>query len=104
MVVELEERAIISVRARVGIKRDHVVFRETGNLLDSDVFAGELRVDGGSENGGVPGVGFGMHAKHAMARLAEGGVDRESDEYYARKRGFHGGLIKGLTGFATFAV
>ena len=103
VIVELNERAVTFVSRRARIKCDHVLLGNARSTFDSDVLAGKFRRHGGGEDGGIAGVGFDVQPKHAMPIFRDS--RRQGDEHgeYAREQTFHGRLIKGLTGFATFA-
>src|SRR6266404_9594301 len=103
VIAEVNERAVTFVSRRVRIKCDHVLLGNARSTFDGYVLAGKFRRHTGVEDAGIAGVGFDVQPKQAMSVFGDN--RRQGDEHaeYAREQTFHGRLIKGLTGFATFA-
>ena len=102
VIIQLHKHAECFIGCLVNLKRDHIVFRDRRDFFDGHVLAGKRRTDLGGERSAVAGVRFRMQTKGAMRLLSianSGGERRENRD--GRER-FHGRLINGLTGFATF--
>ena len=101
MIVELKQRPVAAIGGAIRVVTFHVALAQPGGFLDENVAASE-RSNRLREGRAVALVRLDVHPKSAMRRArfraqAEGKKERGGEQRP------HGGLIKGLTGFATLA-
>jgi hypothetical protein len=104
MVIELKKSAITAIRSPIGIECRHVALGNAGHLLDGYVAPGEFCANGTGECAGVVKISLHMEAKHTMFILGRHHLRGQQERKTDCAKHPHGDLIKGLTGFATFAV
>ena len=102
MIIELKEHGIAAIGRAVWIEELHFALAQPGGLFDKNIFAGE-RANRLREDRAVPRVGLEMDAKRALPRP---GLEarREGKNERGAEQTPHGGLIKGLTAFATLGL
>ena len=103
MFVQLKKRTVVSFPGVVRVKCQNILLGNSGYFFDRDFFTGQLCPHRGGEGGSISRIRLGVDSEHAMSTFGVGGRKREEGDNYTRECCFHGRLIKGLTGFATFA-
>src|SRR5881394_886887 len=99
MLVQLKQGAVRSVRRAISSQTGHVVFRKSRHFLDRHVAAEEPQLC--RERRAVVRTRFDVNPKRRISfRVAK--WRRSQRKKNSDRKGFHGRLIKGLTGFATF--
>ena len=103
VIVQLEQGAIAAaaVRGTIRIKPLHIALAQPRDLLDENRASGD-RPDGLGKDLAVARVRLEMNAKDAMSG-ARRHTQREGKNERGAEQPPHGGLIKGLTVFATLA-
>ena len=104
VIIELKKRAVVSVAGRIRLESHDIPLGNPRHFFNGDIFAGELRPHGSGENRCVARVRFRVQAKHAMSTFGRCHLQQKNEGKRRHAGSLHGRLIKGLTGFATFAV
>src|SRR4051812_24879493 len=104
MIIKLEQSAVIAVPGPIREKSDHITLRYSRHLFDGNLSPGKFRPHRCGERRGIMKVGLHMKPKLGMPvfRRPALSVQQENQADYGERP--HCDLIKGLTGFATFAV
>jgi hypothetical protein len=104
MIIKLKKSAVTAIRSAIGKECRDVALGNAGHLFDGDVSSREFRPNGTGECASVVKISLRMEAEHTMSILGSSYLRGQKERKSDCAKHPHGDLIKGLTGFATFAV